>query len=113
MAGRHPTPDPRGAMETRGVDGAAELALNATHQRGVAQRDSAGQLVVQRSPGGQGAEGTRRSNGQVLPHQQDFLLEHLPLTVLDAVELPLTLGQHLSVQGRLLRDTMEKSMLQL
>lgn len=33
-----------------------------------------------------------------LPHHHDFLLQQLPLAVLEAVELPLPLGEHLSIQ---------------
>lgn len=55
-----------------------------------------------------GPHGPGRSTCHVLSHQHDFLLEKLALPVLDAVKLPLTLGQHLGIQWRLLRKTTSK-----
>ena len=50
-----------------------------------------------REPGG----GREVVSEALLSHQDGSLLHELPLPVLLAVELALTLGQHLGIEGRL------------
>lgn len=45
--------------------------------------------------------GSHRPWGHSLPHHHDLLLQQLPLAVLEAVELPLPLSKHLSIEWRL------------
>ncbi|TNN56118.1 hypothetical protein EYF80_033668 [Liparis tanakae] len=122
------------ALRHCGVHGAAELTLHAAHQRragqfvvqraghgaevaGVVPRREVELLLLLRrwrrtlrGPGRPaGPRGAGRRARDVLSHQHDLLLEELALAVLDAVELPLPLGQHLGVQRRLRRHVEDRS----